>query len=425
MMNAKLLRSIVVQQRKELLEKSAGMGREMLEKAEKYLSLPHAIVITGVRRCGKSVFLRQLMRRHFEGGFYYLNFDDERFASFDAKEDFDRLYGIFLEFYGEQKIFFFDEIQNVPGWERFVGRMQEKGFKFIITGSNARLLSRELATHLTGRHVSVGMYPFSFAEFLKFAGVGPAKDFEHLPEESSKLRKRLSEYVEEGGFPEYLKFREKDILRMLYNDIVFRDIIVRYKIRETRAFLEIADYLLSNIGSPVTYNRIKSLFGLGSPNTAKNFVEYLESSFLMFFVSQFSYSKSAQAASPKKVYCVDTGLRNAVAYRISDDWGKLAENVVFVELKRRGGEVYYWKGPSGGEVDFVVKKGLKVEGLIQVCWDVENHETKRRETSSLLAAMKGFRLKSGLVITGDFEGDEAVGGKKIVYVPLWKWLLGK
>ena len=299
--------------------------------------------------------------------------------------------------------------------------MYEREFKFIITGSNAKLLSFELATHLTGRHLTKEIYPFSFREFLKFKGFELKENFEYIIEERVKVMKNLSQYIENGGFPEYLKISEKETLHRLFSDIIFRDILVRYGIRETKTFQEIANYLMENISNTISYNRIKNIFNLGSMNTVKNYTEYLENSFLLFFVDRFSYSGGVRKASPKKVYSIDTGLRNVVSFRFSDDIGRAIENLVFLELKRRlDVEIYYWK--NKGEVDFVIKKGLRVCELIQVCY-FPGKETKKREIRSLLEAMDEFALKEGLIITEDDDKELEVDGRKIIFKPLWKWLL--
>ncbi|MDP2754130.1 MAG: ATP-binding protein, partial [Nitrospirota bacterium] len=289
------------------------------------------------------------------------------------------------------------------------------------TGSNARLLSWELATHLTGRHLTKEIYPFSFTEFLEFNNIKLEKNMEYLPEERARIKKALLQYITEGGFPEYLKYKEKDVLHRLYSDIIFRDIIVRYGIREVKAFQEIAGHLMSNISNTITYNRLKNVFNLGSVATAKNFTEYLENGFLLFFVNQFSYSKGVQSASPKKVYCIDAGLRNTVSFRFSEDTGRLVENMVFLELKRRGKDVYYWK--SKGEVDFLIREGLHVKELIQVCWSLEDEEKRSAEVKALVEAMREFDIKEGVVINEDIDDEEIVDGRKIVYMPLWKWML--
>jgi predicted AAA+ superfamily ATPase len=422
-MNTRQLKEIIVQQREELKEKDRGIERESLGEIRKYLKIPHVVIISGVRRSGKSTLLTQIISEWFDDKFYYLNFEDERVISFSAEEDFDRLYQVFLELYGEQRTFFLDEIQNVQGWERFVRRMYERGFKFFITGSNARLLSRELATHLTGRHLMEEIYPFSFSEFLRFKKIGLKENFEYITEERAKVMKNLAQYIEEGGFPEYLKYVEKDILRRLFSDVIFRDILVRYGVRETKTFQEIANYLLANVSNTISYNRLKNIFHLGSVNTVKNYTEYLENSFLMFFVNQFSYSGSKQLISPKKVYCIDTGLRNAVSFKFSADIGRAIENLVFIELKRRSSdstEIYYWK--NKGEVDFVIKVGLRVKELIQVCYSMDE-KTEEREVRSLIKAMDEFKLKKGLVITEDLDKEVEVDNRKIMYKPLWLWLL--
>jgi len=238
-MNKRQLKEIVVQQREELKRKDKGLKRENLEEIGRYLKIPHVLIISGVRRSGKLTLLTQIMSEWYDCQFYYLNFEDERLISFSAEDDFDLLYQVFLELYGEQKTFFFDEIQNVSGWERFVRRMYERDNKFVITGSNARLLSRELATHLTGRHLAKEIYPFSFREFLRFKGAEPGENFEYITEERAKIAKYLSQYIEDGGFPEYLRYGEKEILHRLFSDIIFRDILVRYGIRETKYPLQI------------------------------------------------------------------------------------------------------------------------------------------------------------------------------------------
>ncbi|VVB93601.1 AAA domain protein [uncultured archaeon] len=422
MMNLRLLKEIVVQQKTELGKKEKGLERDSLREIEKYLKLPHAVVIIGVRRCGKSTLLTQIMAKHFREDFYYLNFEDERLIQFSATDDFNNLYQVYLELYGKYKTFFFDEIQNIEGWERFVRRMSDSGFKFFITGSNAKLLGRELATHLTGRHLTREIYPFSFTEFLGFNDVTVGKNLEYLTEERAMIKKALFQYIENGGFPEYLKYKEKDVLHRLYSDIIFRDIVVRYGIREVKTFQEIAGFLMSNISNTISYNKLKNVFALGSVNTAKNFTEYLETSFLVFFVNQFSYSKGLQSSSPKKVYCIDTGLRNTVSFRSTPDTGRLVENIVYLELKRRGKEIYYWKGK--GEVDFLLKEGLEIRELIQVCWNADDEDTKSREVKALIEAMKEFNFKkNGLIITDDFDSEEISDGKKIIFMPLWKWLL--
>jgi predicted AAA+ superfamily ATPase len=420
-MNIQQLKEIIFQQKTELEKKDRGIERKALAHIEKYLKLPHAVVITGVRRCGKSTILSQIMSKHMKDDYYYLNFEDERLIQFSAADDFDPLYQSFLELYGKHQTFFFDEIQNIQGWERFISRMIDSGFKFFITGSNARLLSRELATHLTGRHMTVEIYPFSFREFLDFNKVSLEKNMEYLTEERANIKTWLIKYIQDGGFPEYLKYGEKDVLSRLYSDIIFRDIIVRHGIREVKAFQEISGYLMSNISNRISYNRIKDVFDLGSTNTVKNFTEYLENSFLIFFVNQFSYSKGIQAASPKKVYCIDTGLRNIASFRFSEDTGRLVENMVFLELKRRGKEIYYWSGK--GEVDFIIKEGLHVNELIQVCWNIYDEDKKKAELKGLIEAMDEFDLKTGLMITEDSDLEENIGDKKIKYMPLWKWLL--
>jgi len=421
-MNKQTLREIIIEQKKALDAEGSGVGRDNLKEVEKYFSLPHAVIIAGIRRAGKSTFLRQIMQYFKKEGFYYFNFEDERLIDFYAS-DFNVLYEIFIELYGDKKIFFFDEIQNVKNWERFVRRMSDAGHKFFLTGSNASLLSRELGTRLTGRHIAQTLFPFSFSEYLAF------KDFKRDRDEFFDTKKRgiikgyFNDYLREGGMPEYLCYGEKEALKKVYNDILYRDIVARYDIRDVKALRELALYLASNLGSLFSYNGLKKFLGLGSANTAKAYVDYLENSFLFFSVEAYVTSLKKQIVANKKIYCADNGLADVVAFRFSEDRGKYLENLVFLELKRRKEEVYYYKTENGLEVDFLLKKGIKPTDLIQVCWNMEDKKTEKRELTGLLVAMEKFKLKKGLIITEDQEETRQVSGKSIQIIPAWKWLL--
>ncbi len=422
-MEKALLKEIILEQQKEIEQKiNGGTERTELSQLNKYLKLPHTIIIAGIRRAGKSTLLLQIMENFYKDNCYYFNFEDERLLNFEV-EDFNMLYELFLEIKGKKKTFFFDEIQNISGWENFVRRMQDQKNKFFITGSNASLLSKELGTKLTGRYVYVELLPFSFKEYLFFKNVSFDKNSFFQTEERAKLKKSFNNYLKDGGMPEYLKYKEKEILIRSYEDILYRDIATRYDIKQVKALRELALYLLSNLSELFSYNSLKNFLKLGSVNTVKSYVEYLENSFLIFTVNLFSYSLKQQFVAPKKVYCIDNGLANSISFRFSKDYGKFLENLVFLELKRRKKEIYYYKTKNGLEVDFLIRKENKIENLIQVTKSLGDFKTKEREIKSLVAAMEELKIKNGLILTEDEEDLIKDSGATITVLPIYKWLL--
>lgn len=422
MISKELLKGVLLEQqvRVKRLKSEDLVTREKLSEIKKFIGIKHSIIITGVRRCGKSVFLSQIMNS-FYPSYYYANFEDERLASFDLK-DFNELYEVCIELFGKSKTFFLDEIQNITGWEKWVRRMYEEGFKFFITGSNARLLSKELATSLTGRHLQFSIFPFSFKEFLDFHKFDLKKEDIYLTERRTSIIKHFSNYLKNGGFPEYLKFGQKEILQGYFNDIIQRDIVERYNIKNVRQLKELARYLITNAGNLTTYNKLKQMVEIKSVNTIIKYFSYLEAAYLLFNIPYFSYSFKKQLANPFKVYAIDVGLRDAISFKFSEDRGRIYENIVAIELKRKNKEVYYWKNVQHEEVDFVVKEG-KAKQLIQVCYDIEDNDVKKRELKALIKASKELKCSNLLVITSSYESEEKIGNKKIRFSPLWKWLL--
>jgi len=423
MISKELLKEVLLEQKKRIEEARSKdfVIREKLDEIKKFVGIKNNIIITGVRRCGKSVFLSQIINNFFKN-YYYINFEDERLASFDLK-DFNRLYEILIELFGKHKNFFLDEIQNINGWERWVRRMHENDFKFFITGSNARLLSRELATLLTGRHLQFSIFPFNFREFLKFYGFELKKDDIYIIERRVLINKYFSNYLKKGGFPEYLKDNRIEILQEYFSDIIQRDIVERYSIGNVKQLKELARYLITNIGNLITYNTLKKLIEARSVNTIIKYFSYLENAYLLFSVPYFSYSLKKQKVNPFKVYSIDIGLRNAISFKFSKDMGRLYENVVAIELKRKDKELYYWKNQQNEEVDFVIKERLKIKQLVQVCYNIEDYNTKKREIKALLKASRELKCSNLIVITEDEEREEIINRKKIKYIPLWKWLL--
>ena len=354
------------------------------------------VIITGIRRCGKSTWLQQLRLNNTETH-YYLNFDDDRLQGFEL-DDFQVMLELFIELYGEEQNFYFDEIQNIDGWERFIRRLHDQNNKIYITGSNATMFSQELGTRLTGRYVKYEMFPFSFAEYLAFKGY--QYDVK-LVTSSAKatLNRYWREYSEIGGFAEYIKYGQLEYLQGLYESILYRDIVVRYKLPSDRIIKGLMHYLASNAGKLITYNSLKNLLQVPSTNTISDYCGYLQESYLNFFVNRFDRSLKKQSFSPKKIYCIDNGLARAIGFRSSEDRGHLLENMVFLALKRKGYTVYYHKNDY--ECDFVVQKFNKTTYVIQVCYEMDDPKTKEREIRGLREAMEAHQLKEGFIVTAD------------------------
>ena len=413
------IQALLLEQFQTFWRRDTGIERDQLAELERAAPLPHAVIISGLRRAGKSTLLAQLAHRLGEDKFYYVNFEDERFLGF-AADDANDLYGLLVELFGERGIFVVDEIQNVPGWEHFVRRFMELGLKFYITGSNASLLSRELGTRLTGRYVPVELFPFSFAEFLRFRGY-PVPDLSRQTTvDAARLQGYLGEYLRLGGIPEPLKYPELPLARTLYDDVLYRDIATRYRIDDVRALKELAFYLMSNPARPISFNKLKEQLRLGSVNTVKNYVEYLEQSWLIFTTNVYDFSVKRQQIAAKKVYGIDTGLVSAVGFSFSPNTGRLLENLAFLALRRRTREIYYYTAAGGNEVDFYLPES---RALIQVSQSLAQPATREREVRALTDAMRGLGLDHGLILTDSNEAPITENGFTIEIRSLVEWLL--
>ena len=416
MMETRILKELVMEQKKEFESDDDFVKRHALDNIAKYLELPHVLIISGLRRSGKSTLLKEIHRYCFNGEtIYYFNFEDERLMDFTAS-DFNLLYETFVELMGECKTFFFDEIQNITGWELFVRRMHDRGFKFVITGSNSSMLSKELGTRLTGRYIGVELFPFSFNEFLDFHGINVPDIL--LVEDRAAIKKQFSDYLQHGGIPEYLKYDNELILKTLYDNILYKDIFARYRLNDEKTLKELSFYLFSNYGSEISYNKLRNMLGV-SINTVKNYIGYMENSYLVFSVPKYDYSVKKQIYSPRKMYAIDTALINATSFKFSRDYGKLLENIVFIELKRRDQDIYYHR--DNHECDFIIREHNVITGAIQVTATLEG--TKEREYAGLLEALTTYNLDEGLILTEDEEFEDTHKGKKVVVMPVWKWLL--
>jgi len=394
--------------------------------------------IVGVRRCGKTFLLYQIMEKLKipRENIVYLNFEDEILYPL-AGDELHNLLSVYFENFspdqGNKIYLLLDEIQNIPNWEKWIRRVYDtqQNIKIIITGSTSKLTGYEIGTSLRGRTITFNLYPFSFKEFLN------AKNFQFNHEtiayskEKPFLIKHLNEYLEYGGFPQitFEKIENRNlILQEYYRAIFYRDIVEKYSIRNVKLLDSFLKLIISNTSSLVSFSKaeniLKTIGFKVSKSTLIEYMNYLTSCFLCFEVPIFSYKIKDQLQYSRKIYNIDTGLTNAINFKFSKDTGKVYENAVFLELKRRGEEeIYYWKNRAGKEVDFIIKKGLEPYQLIQVCSNFDSLHTKEREIKAIISAMEEFKLKEGLVITEDYEENIKVGNKKIRLTPLWKWLL--
>jgi uncharacterized protein len=394
-----VLTDIVKLQDENLHSQQPTVKRDLLDRID--VRLPHALFISGIRRCGKSTLLEQLMQK--EGRCNYFNFDDHRAAGFELS-DFDRLDHAFGSLHPGTDCYYFDEIQNVSQWERFVRRKLDEKKRLIITGSNASLLSRELGTRLTGRHITYELFPFSYMETLRAKSQSPSVA-------------TFAEYIERGGFPEFVKYGSQDILQQLFSDIVNRDIIVRYGLRNAAMVKKIALYLLSNVGNEFTYTGLSKAFEVSSPHSIIDYVSYFEDSYLLFLVPRFSYKYLQQQVNPKKIYGIDTGFIKANTISYTGDDGRLLENAVFLQLRRgrKPDSVFYYKGKS--ECDFIVVEKNKPRQAIQVCHKLSG-DNLDRELRGVKEAMEALKIEKGLILT--MGQDDRFDNVDVM--PAWKWM---
>ena len=403
MIATQTIEQVIESQRRRLLAKDLGQIR-ILGKGMEELPLlnSHALIVTGIRRCGKSTLLQQI---HYDckQTAIYINFEDPRLAGFNL-EDFNRLQQL-----AEVKAinaYFFDEIQNVPQWESFVRFRLDEGYSIYITGSNASMLSRELGTKLTGRHISMELFPFSYLEYLEFINEKPT-------EENTRY------YLKSGGFPEYLKTELAEVLVQAFNDILIRDIAVRYNLKQHLTLQQIAVWLVSNVGKRITGNSLRKIFDIPSSSTISEYLSYLSDAYLFFFLPKYSHSAKAQLANPRKVYCIDNGFIEVNSLSATADEGRLLENLVFMEVRRKWTEIFYFSDKR--ECDFVVFEKKKVKMLLQVCWRIDENNIAR-EMQGLQEAMTFFGLKQGYIITYNQVDLFEENGNRVELIPFHIWV---
>ena len=419
-MERKDLYYVLFEQQKEMNLESNFIKRELTKKVLSFLNLKLPIIITGVRRSGKSTLL-YLIKNELkleDKEFIYINFNDERLTDFLIK-DFQKI----LDFLEEEDfrdncIILLDEIQETKDWEKWVDRIKNK-HQIFITGSNSKLLSKEISTILTGRSVNVSLYPFSFQEFLNARNI-ETNNWKIDLKIQAKLRKYFNEFFSMGGIPKVIVDNDKRLLRENYENILYRDIIKRFNKNLEKPIKEISVYLSSNISNEVSLRALSKTIQIKNLSTLKSILESFENSFLFFFVNKFDFSVRKQIQNPRKVYCIDNGFITEIGFRLSENKGKILENLVFIELKRNGKEIYYLSEKK--ECDFVIRNGAKINEAIQVCYEL-NNKNRERELDGLLGALKKFNLKKGLILTYNQEDELNIENKKIFIKPVWKWIL--
>lgn len=399
MIQKDFLKEIIRQQEENLHAREEGMVRDSL------CTLPdidnYALIVSGVRRCGKSTLLHQLLKKkHTEA--LYINFDDPRLYDFEIS-DFQKLDQLIAE--AGNKVLMFDEIQIIKGWERYVRQKLDESFKVFVTGSNASLLSKELGTSLTGRHITTELFPFSFKEFCRFKNL---KQDEHA----------TKEYMQLGGFPEYLKNPIEEILANLLDDILIRDIAVRYGIKDIRGLKRLTVFLLSNIGNLTSANKLREPAGINSTTTILEYLSHLEQSYLVNLVPMFDYSLKKQTINPKKIYAIDMGLVTSNVNKIKGDEGHKLENMVYNTLRLRYKDIYYHRGDN--ECDFITLEKGSITQAVQVCMEL-NTDNQSREFDGLIDALKTYKLSEGYIITLNQEDVFQIEEFKIKVIPYHKW----
>lgn len=392
--------TVIDSQQKSFIKKELGIERDALNQLP--LVDNFALIITGIRRCGKSTLLFQLLNQKFKDAIY-LNFEDPRLAGFDLA-DFNRLSEEITN--RDTKTLFFDEIQLIEKWELFIRQKLDEGYRIVITGSNAILLSKELGTKLTGRQLSVELFPFSYLEFLRFTNL-------------ENSNSSLDAYLKIGGIPEYVKTGLGIILNNLLEDILIRDIAIRYGIRDVSSLKQIAVYLISNIGKPVTAKSLLGLFDIKANSTILDYFSYLEDAYLLQFIPMFSYSLKSQMRNPRKVYIIDMGLFTENSIIFTEENGRRLENLVFLHLRRKYKEIYYFK--NSGECDFVAMQQGQVKELIQVCYEVNDMNFKR-EYKGLTEAMDFFKQTEGTIVSFNQKDLFEEEGKIIRIIPAHEYL---
>ena len=418
-MNKERIKEILLDQKEAFNKQKQLIARDV--SLETAIGSQQVIIISGVRRCGKSslLYLIKEKMKLKEQDYCYFNFDDERIIADIALMD--AVYTLHIELYGKEPVLFLDEVQNILGWEKFVNRVHEKKIKVFVTGSNAHLLSSEIATSLTGRNKIIELFPFSFAEYLRLIG-HPYKVDQLSSKQKALLLRDFGQYTQTGGFPLVVKENDLELINTYFRDILYRDIIARYRLSQVNEIKQIGLFLASNCGNRFSYATLQQISGVKSLSSIKDYLGYYEQAYLFFFLMKFDYSLKKQVMNPRKVYAVDPAFSQRLGFNFSDNKGRMLENIVLLELLRQGKEVFYHDGKN--ECDFIVKEGLNASEAIQVCWSLDNNNLQR-EQDGLIEAMTNFQIQKGTLLVHTIETDVVFDNPKINITPIWKWMLAE
>jgi predicted AAA+ superfamily ATPase len=416
------MKNIVLQQKHEFqyLVSLTYQKRHVREDLTPYIDSNVIKLITGPRRAGKSVFALQMLKGRNAA---YLNFDDSGLLdNFDE----DAVMQALAEVYPNYTHLILDEVQNLDSWDIWVGKLKRRGVNLVITGSNARMLSSEMATVLTGRYVEIKMLPFSMAECMEYRSVNIHPQ---LPAEKAELMLEADNYMRSGGFPEITKTRgiAKSYIGSLFDSIILKDVAQRHKIRKTQELYNLADYLISNYCNQLSYNEIAESLGMGSVTTVKKYCDFLTEPYLFFYLPRYNNKLKEMRKAPKKIYVVDNGFVLARSFELSANSGRQMENMVFVELLRRGydlkNSLFYFRSKNDREIDFVTREGNKVTSLIQVSYEISSPKTRERELKAFVDGVNELKCNNLILITWDTKETIEYKGHMIEAIPITEWLL--
>lgn len=406
------MKNIVLKQRAERddLASRPYYTRKHIQDIAPFLESSVPKLITGPRRAGKSVYAMQILS---DKNYAYLNFDDTLLlGAFDEGSVMQAL----AEVYPGYEYLLLDEVQNLHSWDAWVAKLYRRGVNLVITGSNANLLSSEMATLLTGRYLEIKILPFSMEETLNYRG---APINAELPDERARLALEMDDYLKKGGYPEIVKNREIEqaYLSAMFDSIILKDVAQRHKIRKITELYDLADYLIGNYSNPLSYNEIAKELSLGSVTTVKKFCGYLAEPYLFFYLPRYDNKLKEMKKAPRKVYVIDNGFIYTRSFELSSNNGRQLENRVFIELLRRGFDLkkslFYYRTSNDKEVDFVTRDGRKVTSLIQVSYDISKTKTRERELDALVKASEELKCDNLLLITWDQNEEVNYKGKMI------------
>ncbi len=414
------MKTIILNQRKERDELLSRpyLTRRSNQDAEMLLSSHLIKLITGPRRVGKSTQALLMLR---DKNFAYLNFDSQQLL--DAW-DANLVMRMLDDVYPGYEYLLLDEVQNLNAWDLWVSELYRQGKNLVITGSNAKMLSSEMATALTGKYLKVEMLPFSLEEFFDWNKL----DLHKLnPEQQTDATVLMDDYLRNGGYPEVVASRQltRTYLDTLFDSIVWKDVAMRHNVRNITDLNDLALYLVSNFCNPVSANELTEELGFSSVNTTKKFMDYLHEPYLFYYLPRYNNKLKLMKKAPRKVYVVDNGFVAAKAFSLSDNLGRLLENQVFVELLRRGYDpdktMFYYRSRNDKEVDFVLRKGTHIDQLVQVCYDLSSPKTEKREVDSLIECASELKCSNLVIVTNNEERIIEKDGYRIDVVPVSKW----